>query len=79
MWDAALPLTTDNLVDALEVGQPEYLAAVPYTLQLLADSPRGIAAMLKCKLVSYGGAACPDELGDRLVAEGIKLSGFLGA
>lgn len=78
MWNATIPLTAQSAVSVLEVAQPESVAAVPYMLQLLVDCPRGIACLRKCKLVTYGGAPCPDELGDRLVSEGVKFSGSFG-
>ncbi|KAJ5585606.1 AMP-dependent synthetase/ligase, partial [Penicillium hispanicum] len=78
MWNASLPLTAEGVASALEAAQPESVAAVPYMLQLLVDSPRGIAALRKCKLVTYGGAPCPDELGDRLVSEGVYFGGSFG-
>lgn len=78
MWNAALPLTTNSVVSALEAARPESVAAVPYMLQLLVDSPRGIAALRECKLVTYGGAPCPDELGNRLVLEGVSFGGSFG-
>ncbi|KAF7588262.1 hypothetical protein BBP40_005948 [Aspergillus hancockii] len=69
MWDASLPLTASSVTSALEAARPESVQGVPYVLQLLVDSPRGLDALRLCKLVTYGGAPCPDELGDRLVAE----------
>ncbi|KAK5675556.1 hypothetical protein LTS12_029552, partial [Elasticomyces elasticus] len=78
MWNASLPLTTKGLVTALEVAQPEYVAAVPYVLQLLVDDPRGTNALRKCESVSYGGAPCPDELGDRLLSARIRFGGAFG-
>lgn len=78
MWNAALPLTADSVVSGLEAAQPESVAAVPYMLQLLVDNPRGISALRRCRLVTYGGAPCPDELGDRLVGEGVPFGGSFG-
>lgn len=78
MWNAALPLTAKSVLSVLEATRPDSVAAVPYMLQLLVDSPRGIAALRSCKLVTYGGAPCPDELGDRLVSEGVPFSGSFG-
>ncbi|KAL4891809.1 hypothetical protein BDV59DRAFT_208792 [Aspergillus ambiguus] len=78
MWDASLPLTASSVVSALEAARPELVAAVPYLLQLLVDSTRGLGALRECKLVTYGGAPCPDELGDRLVAEKVKFGGSFG-
>ncbi|KAJ5630895.1 AMP-dependent synthetase/ligase [Penicillium longicatenatum] len=78
MWNAALPLTADSVVSALQEAKPEYVAAVPYMLQILIDDPHGIEALRKCKVVGYGGAPCPDELGDRLVREGVPFGGSFG-
>ncbi|KAJ5108161.1 hypothetical protein N7456_004836 [Penicillium angulare] len=78
MWDADLPLTAELVVSALEAAQPESVAAVPYMLQILTDSPRAMTALRKCKLVTYGGAPCPDELGNLLVEEGIVFGGSFG-
>lgn len=78
MWNASLPLTASGLAAALEAAQPESVQAVPYVFQLLADSPRGLDVLRKCTLVSYGGAPCPDELGDRLVSQGVRFAGSLG-
>ena len=78
MWNAALPLTGSGLVAALEAARPELVSVVPYVLQLVADDPRGLDVFRKCKLVSYGGAPCPDELGDTLVREGVSFAGSFG-
>lgn len=78
MWNASLPLTANGLVAALEAARPETIQAVPYVLQLLSDSPRGIDVLRSSKLASYGGAPCPDELGDRLVSEGVPFGGSFG-
>ncbi|CAI7567323.1 unnamed protein product [Penicillium palitans] len=78
MWNAALPLTAEFVATALEEARPESVAAVPYMLQILIDDPRGITALRQCKLVTYGGAPCPDELGDRLVSEGVHFGGSFG-
>ncbi|KAL5041346.1 hypothetical protein BDW71DRAFT_212205 [Aspergillus fruticulosus] len=78
MWDASQPLMSTSVVAALEAAKPESVQGVPYLLQLLVDSDRGLDALRSCKLVTYGGAACPDDLGDRLVAEGVKFGGSFG-
>ncbi|KAG0160940.1 hypothetical protein PDIDSM_8472 [Penicillium digitatum] len=78
LWNATLPLTAEFVAQALEEARPESVAAVPYMLQILIDDPRGITALRQCKLVTYGGAPCPDELGDRLVSEGVHFGGSFG-
>ncbi|KAL4754414.1 hypothetical protein BDW72DRAFT_190275 [Aspergillus terricola var. indicus] len=78
MWDTSLPLTTTSVVAALEAAKPESVQGVPYLLQLLVDSDRGLAALRSCKMVTFGGSACPDDLGDRLIAEGVRFGGYFG-
>ncbi|OTA69363.1 acetyl-CoA synthetase-like protein [Hypoxylon sp. EC38] len=78
-FDAGLPMTHDNLVDAMEQFRPESFHCVPYSLKLLAESEHGIDLLRRCKLVLFGGSSCPDELGDRLVNAGVYLVGHYGA
>lgn len=78
MWDASMPVTGDGLTAALLNARPESVHAVPYVLQLLVDSKRGVEALKDCKLVTYGGAPCPDELGDQLVSAGVRFGGSFG-
>ena len=79
MWDVSRPLTADTLTQALDIAKPESVHCVPYVLQLLTETSRGIDRLRSYKLVTYGGAPCPDELGDLLVANGVRLGGLLGS
>ena len=78
LYNASLPLTADNLIAVLEAVQPEAIHAVPYILGLLAEKQRGVDSMKVCKMVTSAGARTPDELGDRLVREGINLGVVFG-
>ncbi|KAI9926345.1 hypothetical protein MW887_004109 [Aspergillus wentii] len=78
MWNVSVPITAGTLIAALESARPESIHAVAYTLQLLVDSSRGIDALRQAKVVTFGGAPCPDELGDRLVREGVSFGGSFG-
>ncbi|KAJ5780425.1 hypothetical protein N7457_005585 [Penicillium paradoxum] len=75
----SLPVTYQTLFAALQVAQPEQISAVPYVIKLLAEKQEGIQALARPKLVLYGGSSCPDDLGDRLVAQGVNLVGNYGA
>jgi len=75
----SLPVTYQNLYDALKVAKPQQISAVPYVIKLLAEKPEGIQALAKAQLVLYGGSSCPDDLGDRLVSQGVNLVGNYGA
>ena len=78
IYNASLPLTDINLIRALEAVQPELLLTGPYGLKLLSESESGIEALRNCKLVSYAGSACPDELGDYLSDCGVRLVSTFG-
>ncbi|QSZ28851.1 hypothetical protein DSL72_003356 [Monilinia vaccinii-corymbosi] len=79
MFNANLPLTGSNLIEAMAAVKPESFHGVPYALKLLAESESGIDALRKCKLVLFGGSSCPDDLGDRLTQAGVYLVGHYGA
>lgn len=79
LFPSELPLTTANITAALEnASKTEGFYVVPYVLKLLGESEAGIRLLQGFKIVTYGGAACPDELGDRLVASGVRLVGHYG-
>lgn len=63
----------------IEHVKPDLLHCVPYVLKLLAESEEGIACLASVKLVIFGGSACPDDLGDRLVRHGVNLVANYGA
>lgn len=78
IFDATLPLTADNLIGAIEATRPRALHFVPYVLGLLAEKPRGVELMRRCDFVTAASARTPDELGDRLVQEGVHLGVVYG-
>jgi acyl-CoA synthetase (AMP-forming)/AMP-acid ligase II len=75
LFPTEIPLTTGNIIAAIENAPGvQGFYVVPYVLKLLAESVVGIELLKGFELVTYGGAACPDELGDRLVKENdVKL------
>ncbi|KAI2720735.1 hypothetical protein CBS147332_3975 [Penicillium roqueforti] len=75
----SLPVTYQNLFDALQMAHPQQISAVPYVIKLLAEKQEGIQALARPQLVLYGGSSCPDDLGDRLVAQGVNLVANYGA
>lgn len=79
LFNANLPLSGTNLIEAMTAVQPESFHGVPYALKLLAETQAGIDVLKKCKLVLFGGSSCPDDLGDRLVEAGVYLVGHYGA
>jgi thioester reductase-like protein len=73
------PITSVNLLEAMQTVKPQMVSAVPYVLKLLAEKDEGIAALARTQLVMYAGSSCPDELGDRLVNRGVNLIANYGA
>ncbi|KAL6852687.1 putative NRPS-like protein biosynthetic cluster [Amphichorda felina] len=74
LWNGLTPMTTDSLVEAAVAFKPELFMAVPYVLQLMAETPQGLDVLRQCRHVLSGGARTPDELGDMLVREGVPIS-----
>ncbi|KAJ8133029.1 hypothetical protein O1611_g593 [Lasiodiplodia mahajangana] len=78
LYNADLPLTAEHLVTALKEIQPEICHTVPYVLKLMAERQDGIDVLKRCKFVTAAGARTPDELGDRVVKEGVNFGVILG-
>ena len=78
LYNADLPLTSEYLVAALKEIQPEICHTVPYVLKLMAERQDGIEVLKRCKFVTAAGARTPDELGDRVVQQGVNLGVILG-
>ena len=78
LYNCDLPLTADNLVTVLEAIRPGLLSAVPYALKLLSEKEGGMKILKACKTVIFSGSMCPDDLGYRLVSNGVNLVGQLG-
>ena len=78
LFNINLPLTSQTLILSLEKIQPEIMFGVPYVLKLLAESPKGIAALKAINVVSSAGSAIPDEIGDLLVEKGVNLVTLYG-
>lgn len=77
--NANLPLTSQNITEALTVARPDAVYAVPFILKLLAEEPRSIELLRSCREVMTVGSRCPDELGDRLVEQGVNLCNSFGS
>ncbi|KAF3404524.1 Iterative polyketide synthase afoE [Talaromyces pinophilus] len=75
---ASVPMTADTLMRAIEATKPEIFHGVPYALGLLVEHPRGLEYLKSAKIVTAAGARTPDELGDRLVYEGVNIGVVFG-
>jgi acyl-coenzyme A synthetase/AMP-(fatty) acid ligase len=78
MYSASLPLTRNNLLKTMQKYDFEIFYGVPYALKLLGETEDGIQALARMKVVMFGGSACPDALGDRLVDSGVNLISHYG-
>ncbi|KAE9378310.1 acetyl-CoA synthetase-like protein [Stipitochalara longipes BDJ] len=78
MYSASLPLTHQNLLNIMQKYRFDIFYGVPYALKLLGESPEGIEGLAKQKVVMFGGSACPDALGDKLVDHGVNLISHYG-
>ena len=79
MYNQNLPVTADHIIEIVEHVKPQVLHIVPYTLELLALSDRGLEAMKSCRRVAFSGSGCPDDLGDSLIEKGINVESIWGA
>lgn len=79
LYNAELPLTQDYLLKIMQTHNFEIFYGVPYALKLLSETQRGIGLLQELKVVMYGGSACPDDLGNLLVENGVNLIGHYGA
>lgn len=78
LYNASLPLTHDYLLKTLQQNDFEIFYGVPYALKILAESSEGLEALAKMKVVMFGGSACPDTLGNRLVEKNVNLVSHYG-
>ncbi|KAF4963085.1 hypothetical protein FSARC_8887 [Fusarium sarcochroum] len=79
LYNADLPLTQEHLVNIMREHNFEIFYGVPYALKLLCETEEGIRLLQSLKVVMYGGSACPDDLGNLLVDNGVNLVGHYGA
>ncbi|PNP49986.1 hypothetical protein THARTR1_09317 [Trichoderma harzianum] len=63
----------------MQANHFEIFYGVPYALKLLSETQKGISVLQELKVVMYGGSACPDDLGNLLVENGVNLIGHYGA
>ncbi|KAF2827772.1 acetyl-CoA synthetase-like protein [Ophiobolus disseminans] len=78
-FNYSLPLTKQNLTTTIQHVKPDLLFCVPYILKLLGESEEGIRCLADIDVVMYGGSACPDDLGDMLVKNGVNIVANYGA
>lgn len=81
MFPSTLPITSTNLLSAFEAVPTKHTSflSVPYILEMLAETPEGMASLQRLELVSTGGSPLTPATGDRFCREGIKLVSRYGS
>lgn len=84
-----LPITAANVVRCLDqyeqqaqkygIPRVAYFSSVPYVLEMMRGSDRGLQCLQKMDIVGVGGAALPAEVGDDLVQHSINLVSRFGS
>ncbi|KIJ19149.1 hypothetical protein PAXINDRAFT_161353 [Paxillus involutus ATCC 200175] len=75
----SIPLTSANVIKLLaQAPDVQALYGVPLAIKLLTETPEGLDVLRGLRIVTFGGSACPDELGDLLVSEGVRLVSHYG-
>ncbi|KAJ4389355.1 hypothetical protein N0V93_006822 [Gnomoniopsis smithogilvyi] len=76
--NAKRPVTASIVWKALDATGAQVMYTVPYTLKFFADTEGGIERLAALDHILAGGAATPDELGDKLVRAGVRLTNGYG-
>lgn len=89
MWlfpGTGVPITPSNIVHCLEAAQEnrntppiKYFSSVPYVLQMMAADKVGLHKLQQMAIVGVGGAALPNEIGDKLVQQNVNLISRFGS
>ncbi|KAF7192617.1 Adenylate-forming reductase [Pseudocercospora fuligena] len=80
-----VPITAANIVQCLKTASQtktppiKYFASVPYVLQTMASDDVGLQHLQGMEMVSVGGSALPDDVGNTLVNEGVHLVSRFGS
>ncbi|KAL2062517.1 hypothetical protein VTL71DRAFT_6783 [Oculimacula yallundae] len=86
---ADAPITSDTIISCLSISKTtaeeartplvKYFSSVPYILQMLSETSGGLKALQEMDIVGVGGAALPENVGNRLVAENVNLVSRFGS
>lgn len=78
LLNADRPVTAGIVWKALDATGAQVMFTVPYTLKFFADIEGGIERLAALDHVMAGGAATPDDLGEKLARAGVKLANGYG-
>lgn len=74
----ASPLTPQTYRDLMLKTRPQLAWFNPVHLMAAMATPEGLDTLTKCIVVSTAGSVFPDQLGDRLVRAGVRLTSEYG-
>ena len=84
-----LPITPTNIVQCLKIAHNtsgsgntphiKYFSSVPYVLQMMAADITGFEKLQSMAIVGVGGAALPNEIGQKLVQQNVNLVSRFGS
>lgn len=74
LYNDRVSLSGESLVKFIGECRPQTTIYTPWALEAMANAPGGMEILQKTPSVAIFGAACPQELGDRLVRRGVNLS-----
>ena len=74
LYNDRVPLSGESLVRFIGECRPQTTIYTPWALEAMANAPGGMEILQQTRSVAIFGAACPQELGDRLIRRGVNLS-----
>lgn len=79
VYNPHVPITLDRLKRVTANHRFQLFSAVPYVIKLLAETPEGVEFLRQFELVTSGGGPVPENLGDMLVEQGVRLTSIYGS
>ncbi|RJE18399.1 Male sterility protein [Aspergillus sclerotialis] len=76
--NAERPITAGTIMNALDRLCVTAIDTDPYTLKILTESSGAVEQLVKLEAVGIGGSAVPDDLGNSLISQGVKLRQLFG-
>lgn len=91
LWPPTVAITSGNVIRIAETAERaaekrkdpsckvKLFTAVPYVQKLLVETEEGMNFLRGMDIVGVGGAALPEEVGDKMVQKGINLVSRFGS
>jgi hypothetical protein len=85
LYPGNLPVTADNIVKLIETANSatkipvKLFTGVPWVQRECSESPSALEVLRKMDMVGFGGASMPEDVGYKLVRNGVKLVSRFGS